>query len=75
MLLLAAVVAFDVPRRGSSMARSLLALCLGLGFMLLSGLLGALGEAGVIPAALAVWTAPILFAAIGGSLLIRFEEQ
>lgn len=75
MLLLAAVVAFDVPRRGSSMMRSLLALCLGLGFMLLGGLLGALGEAGVMPAALAVWTAPILFAAIGGSLLIRFEEQ
>jgi lipopolysaccharide export system permease protein len=57
------------------MVRPLLALCLGLGFMLLGGLLGALGEAGVMPAALAVWSAPILFAAIGSSLLIRFEEQ
>jgi lipopolysaccharide export system permease protein len=75
MLLLAAAVAFEVPRRGGSIGRPLLALCLGLGFMLLSGLLGALGEAGVMPAALAVWTAPILFAAVGGSLLIRFEEQ
>jgi lipopolysaccharide export system permease protein len=75
MLLLAASVAFEMPRRGGGMVRPLLALCLGLGFMLLGGLLGALGEAGVMPAALAVWSAPILFAAIGSSLLIRFEEQ
>jgi lipopolysaccharide export LptBFGC system permease protein LptF len=34
-----------------------------------------LGEAGVLSVALAVWTAPILFGALGGMLLIRFEEQ
>jgi lipopolysaccharide export system permease protein len=75
MLLLAASVAFEMPRRGGGALRPLMALCLGLGFLLLGGLLGALGEAGVLSVALAVWTAPILFGALGGMLLIRFEEQ
>jgi lipopolysaccharide export system permease protein len=75
MLLLAAPVAFEMPRRGGGALRPLLGLCLGLGYLLLAGLLSALGEAGVIPVTLAVWTAPILFAAIGGMLLMRFEEQ
>ena len=54
--------------------KPLLGLLLGLGYLLLGGLLGALGEAGVMPAALAAWSAPVLFAAVGGALLIGFEE-
>ncbi|MBO1075873.1 LptF/LptG family permease [Roseomonas marmotae] len=75
MLLLAAPVAFEMPRRGGGGLRPLLGLSLGLGYLLLGGLLTALGEAGVAPVALSVWTAPIVFAALGGMLLIRFEEQ
>ena len=74
MLLLAAPVAFGLPRRGGQALRPLLGLLLGLGYLLLGGLLGALGEAGVMPAALAAWSAPVLFAAVGGALLIGFEE-
>jgi lipopolysaccharide export system permease protein len=75
MLLLAAPVAFELPRRGGGALRPLLALVLGLGYLLLGGLFGALGEAGVLPVALAAWAAPVLFAAAGGVLLIQFEEQ
>ncbi|MDB5369359.1 MAG: hypothetical protein JWP20_917 [Roseomonas sp.] len=75
MLLLAAPVAFGMPRRGGQVSQPLLGLTLGLGYLLFGGLLGALGEAGVMPTALAVWTAPVVFAAIGGMLLIRYEER
>lgn len=74
MLLLAAPVAFGLPRQGDQGLQPLLGLALGLGYLLLGGLLGALGEAGVVPAVLAAWSAPVLFAAIGGALLVGLEE-
>lgn len=75
MLLLAAPVAFGMPRRGGQVLPPLLALGLGLGYLLMGGLLAALGEAGVVPSVLAVWSAPLLFAGIGGAILIRYEER
>ncbi len=74
MLLLAAPVAFGMPRRGEQPLQPLLGLALGLGYLLSGGLLGALGEAGILSAALAAWSAPVMFAGIGGALLIGFEE-
>lgn len=74
MVLLAVPVAFDLPRGEGQALRGLLVLALGLGYLLLGGLLAALGEAGVIPPPVAAWTVPILFAAIGWQMLMRLEE-
>jgi lipopolysaccharide export system permease protein len=74
MALLAAPAAFGLPRRGGGGARrAAVGLALGLGYLVAAGLLGALGEAGVLPPALAAWTAPIAFAAAGVLLLQREE--
>jgi lipopolysaccharide export system permease protein len=74
MLLLAAPAAFGLPRQGGGAARrAAVGLALGLGYLLAAGLLGALGEAGLLPPALAAWTAPFVFAAAGVLLLQREE--
>jgi lipopolysaccharide export system permease protein len=72
MLLLAAPAAFGLPR-GSVAPRAAVGVGLGLGYLVVAGLLGALGEASVLPPALAAWTAPLLFAAAGVLLLQREE--
>lgn len=74
MLLLAAPVVYAMPRRGAQAGRPLACLALGLGYLLLGGLLGALGEVSAITAALAAWASPVLFGAIGAALLIQMEE-
>ena len=75
MLLLAAPMAFATPRRGAQMLAPLLCLALGLGFLLSGGLLGALGEAAILPAPLAVWSVPVVFATIGAMLLMHYDER
>ena len=77
MLLLAAPAAFGLPRDGggggSAARRAAVGLALGLGYLVAAGLLGALGEASVVPPVLAAWTAPFLFA-VAGVLLLQREE-
>ena len=51
----------------------LLALVLGLGFLLADGFMGALGTSGRVPAVVAALAAPILFAAIG-LVQLHFSE-
>jgi lipopolysaccharide export system permease protein len=68
-------MAFAMPRRGAQMLAPLLCLALGLGFLLSGGLLGALGEAGLLPASLAVWSVPLVFATIGAMLLMHYDER
>ena len=77
MLLLAAPTAFGLPRpggsAGSAARRAAVGVALGLGYLVVAGLLGALGEASWLPPALAAWTAPLLFATAGFLLLQREE--
>jgi lipopolysaccharide export system permease protein len=75
MLLFAAPAAFAVPRQGGggALRRAAVGLALGLGYLVAAGLLGALGEGGVLPPALAAWAAPLAFAAAGVLLLQREE--
>jgi lipopolysaccharide export system permease protein len=74
MVLLAAPAAFGLPRQGGGGARrAAVGLALGLGYLVAAGLLGALGEAAVLPPVLAAWTGPFLFA-VAGILLLQREE-
>jgi lipopolysaccharide export system permease protein len=52
-----------------------LTLCLGTGllFLVIDGLLTAVGQSGVAPAALASWAAPVIFAAGAGTALLFME--
>ncbi|MCQ8240187.1 LptF/LptG family permease [Rhizosaccharibacter radicis] len=71
MVLLAAPVLLTPPRTGSDPMGAMRTLGLGLGFLALAGLLEALGRADTLPPAVAVWTAPVLFGALG---LVRLRE-
>lgn len=64
MLLLALPTAIT-PARGSGGGAMLLALTLGLGFLLIDGIVAALGSAGKFPPVATALTAPLLFTAIG----------
>jgi lipopolysaccharide export system permease protein len=74
MLLLALPAARGLPRRNDGGGALLLALGLGLGFLLCDGFMGALGTAGRAPAAVAALAAPLLFSAIG-LLQLHFSER
>jgi lipopolysaccharide export system permease protein len=69
IMLLLAVPPARALSRGGGGGELLLALGLGLGFLLCDGLMSALGTSGRVPAAMAVATAPVLFSAIGLALL------
>jgi lipopolysaccharide export system permease protein len=72
MLLMAAPVALANFRSGGA---SLLTGCLGAGllFLVVDGVLTAVGESGVAPPLLAAWAAPIIFAAAGATVLLNME--
>jgi lipopolysaccharide export system permease protein len=72
MLLLAGPVLLVNFRIGG--ARTVV-LCMGAGllFLVVDGVFTALGESGTVPALLAAWAAPAIFAALGGSALL-FQE-
>ncbi|CAO3433260.1 LptF/LptG family permease [Azospirillum doebereinerae] len=74
MLLLAQPALHGIRRSrrfGSGIA---VGLVLGLTFLLCQGLLSALGEANTLPPAVAAWFPPVLFAVIGGAVLVSLEE-
>lgn len=73
MVLLAAPVAQGMQRYGGIGTGIAAGVGLGFLFFVADGLGLALGEAGAIPPALAAWSAPLLFASIGGATLIRLE--
>ncbi len=73
MLLLSLPAAFGLPRQDGAGWRAVAGLVLGLGYLVTGGLLTALGEAGALPPAIAVWTAPACFAIAGFWLLWREE--
>jgi lipopolysaccharide export system permease protein len=73
MLLLAAPVALANFRSGRG--PMVLTLCLGTGllFLVIDGVLTAVGQSGVAPAVLASWAAPVIFAAGAGTILLFME--
>lgn len=75
MLLLASPVAIALTRGGAGGVQVLGALATGLVFLLVNGLLSALGEAGTMAPRLAAWMAPALFAGIGLLLMVRLDRH
>ena len=73
MLLLASpVLVWSGGRRGQTLPLGA-ALGSGLAFLMTDGVLTALGEAGDLPALVAAWTAPLIFAA-GGAWALSFSD-
>ncbi|WP_043361245.1 LptF/LptG family permease [Belnapia sp. F-4-1] len=73
MVLLAAPSAFGLPRQADGYRRGGIGLALGLGYLVVNGLLNAMGEAGGLEPHLAAWTAPLAFALVG--LLRLWHEE
>lgn len=75
MLLLATPVAIALTRGGAGGAQVLGALATGLVFLLINGLLSALGEAGTLAPLLAAWIAPTLFVLLGLAFVYRLDRH
>lgn len=73
MLMLAAPVALANFRGGQGAKLSIVSLGSGLLFLVVDGMVTALGESGAAPAVLAAWSAPVAFAALGATFLIYLE--
>jgi lipopolysaccharide export system permease protein len=73
MLLLAAPIALANFRSGQGGTFVVVGLASGLVFLVADGLLTAMGESGAITPVLAAWTAPIVFAALGATALLKLE--
>jgi lipopolysaccharide export system permease protein len=74
MVLLAAPAAFRL-RRGGNAAGLLLGLAFGLAFLLAEGVSTAMGEAGLLPAAIAAWGPLLLFTSIGVAFLMEAKAS
>ncbi|MBB4315859.1 LPS export ABC transporter permease LptG [Roseospira marina] len=75
VMLLLAQPALRGLRRGERFGVGMaMGLALGLLFLLVQGLLSALGETNTLPPTLAVWSPLLLFACIGGTILLYLEE-
>ena len=73
MLLIAAPAALGQARDGGLTRLMLACLTGGLVFLVADGLCGALGSGGVVPAILAAWITPVLFAAAAAAVLLHLE--
>lgn len=73
MILLATPVARGLRRNGGVPAGMAVGLAAGLSYLLLDGILAALGEAGLLPPLLAAWLAHAVFASLGGAMLLHAE--
>lgn len=73
MILLATPVARGTRRGGGGLAGMALGLAAGLSYLVLDGILSALGEAATLPPPLAALAPPAIFASLGGWLLIEAE--
>lgn len=74
MLLLALPAAYMSRRRGDAGRYLGLGFGLGMGYLIIDGLLAALGSAGALPPVVAAWSAPTLLALIGMSVVLHHEE-
>ena len=73
MLLLAVPSAFGLPRQGGGVRRAAVGLVLGLGYLVVAGLVNAIGEAGGLAPVTAAWMTPLGFAVAG--LLCLWREE
>ena len=70
MALLAIPFALSMGRRGS-IAGVAVAIAVALAYMVIDNLFGAMGNVNYLPAAMAAWSADVLFGLVGGYLLLR----
>jgi LPS export ABC transporter permease LptG/LPS export ABC transporter permease LptF len=70
MALLAIPFALAMGRRGS-MAGLAVAIAVALTYFVIDNLFGAMGDVNYLPAAVAAWSADVLFGLVGGYLLLR----
>ncbi len=70
MVILAIPFALSMGRRGSLTAVAV-AVGVALSYRVLDGLFGAMGNVNYLPAAIAAWSADVLFALVGSYLLLR----
>jgi LPS export ABC transporter permease LptG/LPS export ABC transporter permease LptF len=70
MVILAIPFALSMGRRGS-LTGIAVAIAVALTYFVVDGLFGALGNVNYMPAAVAAWSSDILFALVGGYLLLR----
>ncbi|GAC1622133.1 MAG: LPS export ABC transporter permease LptG [Nevskia sp.] len=75
MLLLATPVAVALTRGAQRGSPLLVTLVSGLLFLLLNGLMSALGEASLLAPEVAAWTTPAAFALIGAAFLFRLDRH
>ncbi|CAI9122202.1 LptF/LptG family permease [Brytella acorum] len=75
MLLLALPVVYIPPRTGTRSLMPVAALGAGFGFIVLQGLIQALGNAGTLPAVPAIVAAPIMAIMFGIAWLLKMEER
>jgi lipopolysaccharide export system permease protein len=73
MLLLAAPTAHGMRRRGGGGGNLALGIAIGLGFILASGILSSMGQAGALPPAIAAWSPLLFFACLGGAIMAYIE--
>jgi lipopolysaccharide export system permease protein len=73
MLLIAAPVALANFRSGQGAVLLAGGLAAGLLYLVVDGMLGALGEGGAVSPILAVWGAPVIFGALAVNMLISLE--
>ncbi|WP_336946456.1 LptF/LptG family permease [Asaia sp. HN010] len=75
MLFLALPVIYIPPRTGTRSLLPIAALAAGFGFIVLQGLIQALGNAGTLPALIAVTAPPALAFLLGGAWIVKMEEK
>ena len=75
MLLLTLPVIYIPPRAGLRNPLPVYVLAAGMGFVILQGMISALGNAGTLPAPLAVSVGPLLGALLGLTWILRMEER
>lgn len=74
IMMLLAIPAALVSERGGGGGRMFIALCLGLGFLLVDGIFSSFGTSGRIDPAAAAFTAPVAFALLG-LVQLRLSER
>lgn len=75
MMLIAASTIRGQNRSGGPQLGAAIALALGLTFLVVDGIFGSLGKAGVVDPVVAAWSPLILFTVIATVFLFRFERE
>lgn len=74
MLLFAGFASFTGPRGPAGIGMAVTGTALGLGFVMLDGVFGSLGQMGLVAPPVAAWAPAALFAIVGSWLLLLKEE-